>query len=198
MGPADITRLRTERAVRSQDSFCTLTRSVQRVRDVASPGCAARAGIACKNCPGSVLHAPYSRTRAHLLEEVLPIEGGTGILLAARDVVVPQDAAERRELLWRELVGPHAAIRASRSLGREQRQDLAQLRRELDERLVLLGGQVVHLVLDPMDLAADPLGPRRPRDETRRPHPGLRHPFRNAELRPDLVAFVPSVQRRIL
>src|SRR5688572_30745006 len=45
-----------ERAVRSQDTFCTLSRRVRRVRDVASPGCAVRAGIACKKCPGSVLH----------------------------------------------------------------------------------------------------------------------------------------------
>src|SRR5688572_23570060 len=51
-------------AVRSQDTFCTLSRRVQRTRGLQRPERAARAGIACKKCPGSVLHAGGSAPEA--------------------------------------------------------------------------------------------------------------------------------------
>src|SRR3954447_15920129 len=92
--------------------------------------------------------------RAGTFDDPVPVECRSGILLVGLHVVVTEDALVIGKHFVRQLLRNELATRIARVVTPDFRQDRAERRRELDQRVVLLSRKVVHVKLLTLHLAA--------------------------------------------
>ncbi len=132
-------------------------------------------------------------------QQAVPVERGAGVVLARRHVLVAEHTLELGEPFLGERVVQDLAVGIARHVEMDLREDPAERRGELGERLPLLLGVVVHPVVVAVDLAIEESGAVRPRDEVGRADPGLLHPGREHHPHaPAVVALVPLLEGRVV
>ena len=102
---------------------------------------------------------------AGVADHVIPLEGRTGVHLVGLNVEMAEHALVGLELGIRQFLADELAGGVPRVVAFDLRQRLAERRRELDQRLVLLGRVIVLHQFLALDHAGDRLGARRMADE---------------------------------